>query len=344
MDTKFFNSDIKLDLDDISIKPNDITNITSRSNIEIYDEHGMLPLFTAPMDTVVCRDNEKLFIDNNINVCLPRGEGASRYESFLSYSLKEFKDTYLSDAIPEIWGKKILIDMANGHMVSLINAVKEAKGRYGDKMVLMVGNVANPKTYKLLSEAGADFVRVIIGSGGGCLTSKQTGVGHPTASLIRECYYASMPLENPAKIVADGGMKSYSDVIKSLALGADYVMIGNMFNKCIDSCGKNYLWRYIPVTQNGAEKAHKLNLSVYKKFRGMSTKEVQKEWGNKVIKTSEGVIKFQKVDGTISGWVENFKHYLRSAMSYSNANNLEEFVNKVDIIRITNNGYKRFDK
>lgn len=177
-----------------------------------------------------------------------------------------------------------------------------------------------------------------------CLTTQQTGVGYPMASLIAECYAKSCELNNPAKIVADGGMKTYSDIIKALALGADYVMLGSILNKTLESCGKNYLWRYIPITQNGAKYAYGLSLSVYKKFRGMSTKEVQKKWGNENLKTSEGVVRYHKVEYTLDGWTENFVHYLRSAMSYCGARTLSEFREKSNILIISDNAFNRFNK
>ena len=54
-----------------------------------------------------------------------------------------------------------------------------------------------------------------------CLTTQNTGVGYPMASLIKECYQESLKLDDPSYIVADGGMQTYSDIIKALALGAD---------------------------------------------------------------------------------------------------------------------------
>jgi len=177
-----------------------------------------------------------------------------------------------------------------------------------------------------------------------CSTTVHTGVGYPMASLINECYLESLSLDKPAKIVADGGMQNYSDVIKALALGADYVMIGSLFNKAIESCGDNYLFGKFKVGQSLAKFAYEHKIPVHKKFRGMSTKEVQKKWGKEVLTTSEGVIRFRKVEYKLNTWVENFEAYLRSAMSYTNATNLQEFIGCVETIKITNNAYNRFKK
>lgn len=178
----------------------------------------------------------------------------------------------------------------------------------------------------------------------GCLTTQNTGVGYPMGSLIRECYEMSCTLNNPAKIIADGGMKSYSDINKALALGADYVMLGSILNKSLESAGDNYLWKKIKVSQKLAERLHKLGLPIYKKFRGMSTKEVQKKWGAIKLRTSEGVVRYRKVEYTIDKWVENFQDYLTTAMSYCGAKNLDEFIGQAKYNLITNNAYKRFNK
>ena len=348
------NTFMKVDFDDLLIQPVVTTNIKSRTEINPFDENGMLPLITAPMDTVVDEENANLFYDSKINVCLPRGEKRVNNLMFQSYSLEQFKREFyekpqtLSDDETPIY---VLIDTANGHIEELIDVVKFSKEFYGDKMVLMVGNVANPETYRLLSEAGADYIRCGIGAGGGCLTTQQLGVGYPMASLIQECYHVSLGLDTPAKIVADGGMQKYSDIIKAIALGADYVMLGSIINKCLESCGDNYF----QVDPNQPESKVRIDAAqalerynngkqVLKMFRGMSTKEVQKKWGNEKLKTSEGVVRYREVEYTLAQWVDNFESYLRSAMSYCNARTLSDFVDNAEFNQITPNAFNRFNK
>jgi IMP dehydrogenase/GMP reductase len=346
--------DIKVDFNDILIVPSPTTYIKSRSEINPFKENGLLPIFTAPMDTVVDYKNADSFMSYKLNICLPRGEMRTHANMFQSYSLSQFIETFITIPKNSIVINEpihVLIDTANGHIIELVETVRVAKELYGDKMVLMVGNIANPYTYRILSSAGANYIRVGIGNGNGCLTTQQLGIGYPMASLIRECYYASLSHESPAKIVADGGMKDYSDIIKALALGADYVMLGSILNKCVESCGQSFLKSgdtLLPISNHEAinhfKKGDLGEGKVIKEFRGMSTKEVQRKWGNEVLKTSEGVVRYREVEYTLEQWVDNFESYLRSAMSYVSATTLEEFVNNSDFINITTNAYNRFKK
>lgn len=339
----------KFDFNDILICPAIQTSIPSREGIDIYYPDGSLPIITAPMDTVISSENEHYFTDNRIIPCLPRGEkGTDR--AIESYSLKQITELYHSNGLKSHQG--YLIDIANGHINDLEAITRSIKDTYGNDIWLMVGNVAHPKTYALLSEAGADAIRVGIGNGAGCLTTQQTGVGYPMASLVQECYHESMALDNPAKIVADGGMKTYSDIIKALALGADYVMLGSILNKALESsatCMYESEFFVEPedlneCTIDEAKDMYHTGRKIFKKFRGMSTKEVQRKWGSQKIKTSEGISEIRPVEYTLSGWVDNFEHYLKSAMSYTDRLNLSQFIGNVTINMITENSYHRFNK
>jgi isopentenyl diphosphate isomerase/L-lactate dehydrogenase-like FMN-dependent dehydrogenase len=208
----------------------------------------------------------------------------------------------------------------------------------------MIGNVANPKTFLSYCQIGVDIIRIGIGNGNGCLTTVQTGVGYPMASLIKEC--ADVKYGYNTKIVADGGFKKYSDIIKALALGADYVMLGSLLNKALESAGEttnsngDIIDQYSELTRT----MFNADVEYYKSFRGMSTKEVQEKWGKESLTTSEGVVRTNKVEYTLEGWVKNLEDYLKSAMSYTGKKELHDFIGGVDFNFITHSSFKRFDK
>lgn len=338
----------KFDLNDISIVPAIVSNISSRSECDIYYDHTNLPLMAAPMDTVINEFNYEQFILNGIIPCLPRGF-EKKYlihtpHYFQAVGLDVIEKDLISGGL-EILNHypKILIDIANGHMQRLVDIVKRIKAKYPN-VELMVGNVAHPLTFKNLAMAGADYIRLSIGTGGACTTASNVAINYPMGSLIYECRQEKIKggFWN-TKIVADGGMKGYDDILKSVCLGADYVMIGSLFNKSLESAGFNYLYGH-KISQSIAEFFWNKGFTVKKKYRGMSTKEVQRSWKKINLKTAEGIVKYQNIEYTLNGWTNNFKDYMKSCMSYCNAKKLEDFIGYADWEYITNNSYLRFKK
>jgi len=356
------------DFDDIVLVPEKLSEISSRSECNPYDDKNFLPLFTAPMDTVVDENNWDKFSQNRIYSIIPRNlnkDDVSHEERrWYSYGLDQFIDMFINSN-KHISDKPIyaLIDIANGHMNKLYEAAKKAKLMYGDLLVLMVGNIANPKTYLDFAKIGVDYIRLGIGNGAGCLTTQQTGVGYPLASLISQCFEIKKQNGLETKIVADGGFKKYSDIIKALALGADYVMLGSMFNKALESAGELYVnklpdtsevkqWITVdeyfnnlpPMINKEMEYNYYLkNGKFFKQYRGMSTKEVQKSWGKLDVKTSEGISFYNRVEYNLEGWCNNLKDYLRSAMSYTDSKTLFQFKFS-EYQLITENAFKRYNK
>lgn len=109
-----------------------------------------------------------------------------------------------------------------------------------------------------------------------CITSTQTSIHYPIASLIYKCKYykniadkgfdeddnATSYFKSHPYLVADGGIRGYADVIKALGLGADYVMIGSLFTGLLESAAplniesynNHYLYFYKDgIINNGVE-------------------------------------------------------------------------------------------
>jgi GMP reductase len=244
---------------------------------------------------------------------------------------------------------RICIDIANGHMKELLDTIEEIKKLHSDKVIIMSGNIANPKTYDEYERVGCDYVRCSIGSGSRCTTSSNVSVHYGCFSLLQEIWNRKQNLNGKCKIIADGGIKGYGDIQKAL-LYADYVMIGGIFNKAIDSAGtpkygrsswsifgkrvlnpfKTLLIYGKTVRKNDYEKVLKLikmgKIDVWKEYYGMSTKIAQSKIDpNAKLKTSEGKVQRQMVEYSIKQWAENETDYLRSAMSYTDSRTLSEY-------------------
>lgn len=361
---------------DISIIPAKISTIKSRSECSVLNNDVLpwkktLPIFASPMSTITNEYNFKLWENNNIIPILPRNiyaDKENRIENIKDYinngnwvalSLSEFIDCFVNKvykSLPlENKTYRICVDLANGHMKYLydnINKAKKLAKKYNYNLIIMTGNIANPETFKWICDnADVDYIRLSIGTGNNCITSTQTGIHFPIVSLIEKCVkYKKLNTKKTPYIVADGGVRNYSDIIKAIGLGADYVMVGSLFTGLLESAApliisdKNYI-----VSDNGdikdsfdcfniydenaenrkrafIEKTKEINKLSY----GMSTKYAQELFntcGKR--KTSEGCFKTIKVTETVKQWTTNMIDYFKSAMSYTDKRTISEFKGNV---------------
>ena len=303
-------------LADISIIPCDITHIESRKECDcmcdsLEGTRRTLPVIVAPMSCNYQNFGDAgIYLDSGVNVVIPRTFDIKERlktckEYMTAFSLKEAEylegpEIKVSD-YPKLF---VCIDTANGHMLKQIIVGNKLREKFGDRLVLMGGNIANPETIEHYRQF--DYLRCSIGGGSACLTSTQTGTHYPMASLISELKKIKNTKGVRTKIIADGGISGYSDAIKCLALGADYVMMGKIFTKAA---------------------LHGEPIGTEVSYYGMSTKKAQKEMGGLGNKTSEGKCVTLKKEYTLTGWIENFTDYLRSAMSYTDCTSLDDFKN-----------------
>lgn len=394
---KLTDISMKYSYNDIMVKPAILSTIEHRAECNPYDENGNLPIFAAPMDSVVNMENFDTFIKHGITPILPRTEKITdRLEyatngKWAAFSLQEFEEHFVKNASE---GRKssepirTLVDIANGHVARLYELVRTSKKIYGDGIQVMVGNIANPETYKACVESKVDYVRCSVGTGNFCITSSNTAIGYPIASLISEIAEIKnefidkgIDRSKLTKIIADGGIRNYSDVIKAIALGADYAMIGSLFVRMIESSAvkvmksdiasakkqiilkfpieryKNLKYEdgcwYGEYTDDFIAKLQEMGRKpdggqrpigeVFAKGYGMASKAGQIAMKGKKVHTSEGIEKTLPVIYTMSAWVENMTDYLRSAMSYTNSRTLDE-LREVQVVLISQNTYNSINK
>src|SRR5438067_2322044 len=98
---------------------------------------------------------------------------------------------------------------------------------------LIIGNVVTYEACLELMDVGADALLIGVGPGAACTSREVLDVGVPQvtatadAAAARDLHYK--PTGRYVPIITDGGMTTGGDVCKSLASGADTVMIGSAF-------------------------------------------------------------------------------------------------------------------
>lgn len=329
-------------LDEICLIPADVSDVEHRGDVNVLTTKNKYPIFTAPMASVVDKTNVKTLEAAGINTIVPRSVAWSDRVSFIkngNWVAVGFKEAQLILENLKIDSGKVrlCIDQADGHMKSLLDLCKNLKDKFGDRIKIMTGNIANPVTYRRYAEAGIDYVRVGIGSGNVCTTTDQTGMHYPMGSLLiklkneKEKVKTSIststasPYKSVPKIIADGGFNTIRQCVTAIALGADFVMLGKILAKSEEACGKIL------------QKATKRNKAIREYF-GMSTEKAQILINDASIlkqdkfipKHTEGLVASVLVEYKLNDWLGDFEHALRSSMSYAGARNLEQYIGKVN--------------
>lgn len=349
--------DVMYSLDEIGLLPAIISSISHRSEVNpcrtevvttgiVTQPMDKLPIFVAPMTSIINDDNFETFNRSKVIPIHPRIESLDKYmipnNDWISMSLCQFKAWFNSCKAPEDHHFKVLIDVANGHMQEIYDCVRDAKMEYGRNLTVMVGNIANPDTYYECCKAGVDYVRVGIGGGSACTTGVQTGIHASLAWLLSEIapkrknVYSCLeykklhpeydtPFLTTTKVIADGGINTIDKAIKCLALGADYVMIGKLFAQCEEACGE------VDAFHN-------------RKYYGMASEQGQKDISGGVKKNPEGIETWVPIKYTLEQFIAKFEAALVSCMSYCGASKLDEFIGKVRYIPMTLEEFKSYYK
>jgi IMP dehydrogenase len=269
---------MKLSFDDVLINPN-FSFIKSRKDVNTTVNFlglDIFPVISSNMDTVTTSKmthamrrygaigalHRFMSIEDNVKEYL-----ASPPETIVSIGLG---DAELQRAIALITAgaKRILIDVAHGANIEVVNQVINLRKLYDNNIYIIVGNFANQVSIKAfkyyLGDYKVDAWKIGIGGGSACLTRVVTGCGQPTLASILEC----TDIEEP--IIADGGIRNSGDFAKALAAGATVVMLGQLLAGTDESPG-DLVFNDGSSLENGAKQFFK-NEPLYKKYRGSASK------------------------------------------------------------------------
>lgn len=309
-------SDVNIDDIDVS------TNLTKRLKLRI-------PIVSSPMDTVTGREMTLRLAELGGLGTLPRNmdlreavavvEEAKGRKLPVAAAVGPFDDQRVKSLV-DAGASLIVVDSAHGHSKNVIEATKRYK-EYG--VDVMSGNVVTSEGARALIDAGADALRVGIGSGHACTTREVAGVGVPQLSAI--AWVASTAREAGVSVVADGGIEKPAHVVKALAAGADAVMLGYLLAGTDEAPGE--------IVEIEGRK--------YKPYRGMGSRGALASGSTRYgtfKRVPEGVEGYVEYRGPVAQVVDVLVNALKQGMGYVGARNLEELRRKAVFVRITEMG------
>lgn len=322
-----------LTFDDVLLVPG-YNGIKSRQNVttsvELKGVTFGIPLISSNMDTIT---------DAEMANAMTELGGMAILHRFMSIdaNAKLFKGLPLKDkvgisiglgkdgitraeALISVGAKIICVDVAHGHSKEVNRTIRTLRELFSDQILIIAGNVATYAGADYLAAAGADVIKVGIGSGSVCTTRIKTGFGVPQLSALQECRKVDRV------IISDGGIRVPGDAVKALAAGADFVMLGGMLAGTNETPGD-----IVEVQHSDGTKVK------VKRFRGMASREAQEDFmgGMSEWKTAEGVSVEVPCRGPVKAIIQDLMGGIRSGMTYCGAETIKALQRKAQFLEIT---------
>ena len=306
---------------DVLLSPQ-YSDITSRREVSLESALGNLkftiPIISSPMDTIsevkmaqTLGDYGGLSILHRYNSIKEQVSLAIDCAGTMVGAAVGTSGDYLERATalkPHV--DVICIDVAHGHHLLMRDAIKELRKVVGTEMHIMAGNVATLEGYEDLCRWGGGSI---------CSTRIQTGHGVPTLQSILDC--SSSPWAGTVAIIADGGIRASGDIVKALAAGADFAMIGSLLSGTDETPGE------VLTGTRGK----------YKTYRGMASAAAQMDWRGRTA-SLEGISTTVPYKGSVESILYELENGIRSGLSYSGARSILDLHAKAKFIKQTASG------
>lgn len=294
---------------------NDIIWDHKLNSLPIVDENGKLKYFVFRKDYDAHKENPDELLDAHKRYVVGAGINTRDYAERVPALLNAGADV-------------LCIDSSEGFSEWQKLTIEWIRKNYGESVKIGAGNVVDADGFRFLAECGADFIKVGIGGGSICITRETKGIGRGQATaLIEVCrardeYYKETGIYVP--VCSDGGIVHDHHITLSLAMGADFVMLGRYFARFDES------------------PSNKVNLNgiYYKEYWGEGSARAR-NWqrydlgGDKKLSFEEGVDSYVPYAGALKDNVALSISKVKSTMCNCGALSLPEFRDKAKLTLVS---------
>ncbi len=220
----------------------------------------------------------------------------------------------------------VCLDVAHADSTRVAELLSTYFTDYGDYPIV-IGNIATADAARRLREAipqrfhGTTALKVGIGGGSLCTTRIKTGFGMPTLQSVADVREATAGVPD---IIADGGISSSGDIVKSLVAGANAVMLGSLLAGTEEAPGD------LIRGDHG---------NLMKQYRGSASFSDKQKRGE-ATRNVEGESTLVPYRGKVADVISDLLDGIRSGLSYGGSSTIRELQESVEFVEITSHGYR----
>ncbi|CRG96755.1 inosine-5'-monophosphate dehydrogenase, putative [Plasmodium gallinaceum] len=302
-------------------------NLTDANKVLCEEKKSVLPIVNNNYELIalVCRN------DMHKNKIFPYASKSKNKQLIVGAAIStREEDLERANQLIKNMIDVICIDSSQGNSIYQIDTIKKIKSAYPE-VPIIGGNVVTCDQAKNLIDAGADILRIGMGSGSICTTQDVCAVGRAQGTAVY--HVSNYAHTRNIKTIADGGIKNSGNIVKALSLGADFVMLGNLLAATEESCSDYYFENNVRLKiyrgMGSMEAMYNKNFNSKSRYLVEDKKISSFDDQNEEIKVSQGVSASLVDKGSVLNLIPHLVKAVKHGFQSMGIKNIQELHKKL---------------